>query len=98
MLVNNSKLVALLDFNEAMVGRAEWDLGSYYYFHGRECLCDLLEGYTEDLNARSKLANEALYGAILIALHHGNRGEILGKPHRITASVQFLANNLQSAN
>lgn len=95
MLVDGEKLVALLDFNEAMVGRSEWDLGSYYYFHGRDCLCDLLEGYTEDLSARSKLARDALYGAILIALHHGNRGEILGKPQRIAASVQFLDHCLQ---
>lgn len=95
ILVSGDKLVALLDFNEAMIGRPEWDLGSYYYFHGRSCLADLLEGYTKDSSERSRLASEALIGATLIALHHGNRGEMLEKPHRIAASVRFLAKNLQ---
>jgi len=37
-----------------------------------------------DLTAGAGLA------AILIALHHGNRGKVLGRPHRIEASVRFL--------
>jgi hypothetical protein len=91
LLVTNDRLIALLDFNETMSGRAEWDFGSYYYFHGKECLNHLLEGYIDDTSARQKYAEQALYGAILIALHHGNRGVILNKPHRILASVRFLS-------
>jgi len=90
LLVKNQKLNALLDFNEAMVGRLEWDLGSYYYFHGKACLQDLLEGYTDDITARSQYFRDALPGAILIALHHGNRGVVLRKPHRIEACARFL--------
>lgn len=94
LLVSNNKLNALLDFNETMIGRREWDFGSYYYFHGRACLADLLEGYTDNISVRENYMDESLSAAVLIALHHGNRGEILGKPHRIKASVRFLNEQL----
>jgi aminoglycoside phosphotransferase (APT) family kinase protein len=94
LLVENDTLIALLDFNEAMSARAEWDFGSYYYFHGKECLKHLLEGYTDNASAQLNYAKQALYGAILIALHHGNRGVLLKEPHRIRASVSFLSEQL----
>ena len=90
MLVVDGKLNALLDFNEAILARREWDLGSYLYFHGTDCLNDLLQSYSECEDEKKQLYHHARLAAILIALHHGNRGVVLGKPHRIDASLLFL--------
>jgi len=93
-LVVDDGLSALLDFNEIVAGRSEWDFGSYLYFHGRECLSDLLDGYCSSSSEKADLTAYAGLAAILIALHHGNRGKVLGRPHRIEASVRFLEENL----
>jgi len=90
LLESNGKLTTLLDFNEAMVGRREWDLGSYLYFHGAQCFTDLLDGYSPNGDERSEIEDKATYASLLIALHHGNRGVILNRPHRIKASIHFL--------
>ncbi|MBX2867309.1 MAG: aminoglycoside phosphotransferase family protein [Acidiferrobacterales bacterium] len=92
LLEYNGNLTTVLDFNDAVVGRPEWDLGSYLYFHGEGCLSDLLDGYTLKGQNKLILKKRAKLAAIIIALHHGNRGEILGKSHRIEASVRFLQN------
>ena len=114
-LVDNGRLTALLDFNDAGVARCEWDFGSYLYFHGESALSDLVDGYTSESvisnsagsnstgsdstgskstgseNAeKAKLLDRAKQAATLIALHHGNRGVVLKRPHRIAASVRFL--------
>ncbi|NND90562.1 MAG: phosphotransferase [Granulosicoccus sp.] len=91
LLVSADSLTALLDFNDAFVGRREWDLGSYLYFHGSKCLGDLLDGYCRSTDDRSSLTDQAALASVLIALHHGNRGAILGRPHRIEASVKYLS-------
>ena len=90
MLINNDKLTGLLDFNDACLARREWDFGSYLYFHGEAGLSALFEGYTESLREKENYWEQAKYAAILIALHHGNRGVVLRRPHRIAASVRFL--------
>ncbi len=93
LLVHDNQLIALLDFNEVVALRPEWDLGSVLYFHGETCLEHVLEGYAPEAN-RSVLADAARLAAILIALHHGNRGVILGRQHRIEASTKFLSAQL----
>lgn len=93
-LVVDDGLSALLDFNEMVAGRPDWDLGSYLYFHGTECLSDLLDGYCGNSSEKADLTASACLAAILIALHHGNRGKVLGRPHRIAASVHFLEETL----
>jgi hypothetical protein len=125
ILVDNGRLNALLDFNDAGVARCEWDFGSYLYFHGESALSDLVDGYTSEgvvsnsagsnstgsnstgsnstgsnstgskstrseIAAKAKLLDRAKQAATLIALHHGNRGVVLKRPHRIAASVRFL--------
>ena len=90
LILSNGRLSALLDFNEAGVGRPEWDMGSYLYFHGEKCLNDLLDGYTNNSLEKMELSYRSRLASILIALHHGNRGCILDRPHRIKASRQFL--------
>jgi aminoglycoside phosphotransferase (APT) family kinase protein len=90
LLTDGATLAAVLDFNDAVVGRLEWDFGSYLYFHGQDCLSDLLDGYTDDVSQKSRFADNALLAGILIALHHGNRGVLLGIPDRIQASAKFL--------
>jgi aminoglycoside phosphotransferase (APT) family kinase protein len=93
LLVQQGNLVALLDFNEAVALRREWDLGSFLYFHGRDCLQSLLDGYGAQQD-QQELFDGARLAAILIALHHGNRGEILHKKHRIEAATKFLSREL----
>lgn len=90
LIVRNGELVALLDFNEAGAGRPEWDLGSYLYFHGGECLKDLLNGYADNSTKIPELLYHSQLASILIALHHGNRGIVVERRHRIEASVKFL--------
>ena len=120
ILVDNGRLTALLDFNDAGVARCEWDFGSYLYFHGESALSDLVDGYTSEgvdsnsagsnraesnstgsvsagskstrseIAEKAKLLDRAKQAATLIALHHGNRGVVLKRPHRIAASVRFL--------
>lgn len=94
LLESNGQLTALLDFNEAMVGSREWDLGSYLYFHGTQCFADLLDGYAHNSGERSEFTDKATCASLLIALHHGNRGVVLKRPHRIKASVRFLESML----
>ncbi len=89
-VVQNGGLAALLDFNEAGAGRPEWDLGSYLYFHGRECLGDLIDSYADNSAEKSELHYNSQLASILIALHHGNRGKVLDRPHRIESSANFL--------
>ena len=90
LLQQEGTLTAVLDFNDAVVGRPEWDFGSYLYFHGDACLCDLVDGYAISADERKSTVQRATLAAILIALHHGNRGVALQRPHRIEASVRFL--------
>ena len=90
LLVSDDSLSALLDFNDAMVGRSEWDLGSYLYFHGAECFDALLDGYPSSPSDNAHLKEAALLSSLLIALHHGNRGVVLNRPHRIQASARYL--------
>lgn len=94
LLVLEGRLTALLDFNEAVAGRREWDLGSYLYFHGKQCLSDLLDGYSSSSIEKSDLTDRAVLASILVALHHGNRGAVLKRRHRIEASINFLQNIL----
>ena len=94
LLEHNGELTAVLDFNDAIVGRREWDFGSYLYFHGDDCLSDLLDGYTVDGHEKADHIHRANLAAVIIALHHGNRGQILKRPHRIEASVSFLEKRL----
>jgi len=93
-LVVDYGLSALLDFNEIVAARPEWELGSYLYFHGRECLSDLFDGYCNNSSEKADLTVCAGLAPILVALHHGNRGKVLGRPHRIEASVRFLEETL----
>lgn len=95
LLQHDDRLTAVLDFNDAIVGRREWDFGSYLYFHGDACLSDLLDGYTSDPDERRSLSDQANLAAILIALHHGNRGVVLQRPHRIEAAARFLESRLR---
>jgi len=90
LLVFEGQLTALLDFNDVVVSAKEMDFGSYLYFHGHECLCHLLDGYSDDADEISQLQQRAELASILVALHHGNRGVILGRPHRIAAACHFL--------
>ncbi len=94
LLINGDKLTGLLDFNDACLARREWDFGSYLYFHGEDCLSALLDGYTESSREKQYCWEQAKYAAILTALHHGNRGVVLDRPHRIAASAQFLLRQL----
>lgn len=94
LLQHDNRLTAVLDFNDAIVGRCEWDFGSYLYFHGDACLSDLVDGYTSDSDEKRSLINQANLAAILIALHHGNRGVVLQRPHRIEAATRFLESRL----
>jgi len=94
-LIQNNALTALLDFNDVVVGRREWDLGSYWYFHGKACFLTLLEAYSQNINERRMLLDGAMLASVLIALHHGNRGVVLNKPHRIKACYRFLCGVLR---
>ena len=95
LLQHDDRLTAVLDFNDAIVGRREWDFGSYLYFHGDTCLSDLVEGYTSDSDEKRSLTDQANLAAILIALHHGNRGVVLQRPHRVEAATRFLESRLR---
>lgn len=90
VLVEGGELQALLDFNEAISARREWDFGSYLYFHGIGCLNDLLDGYTEDDEDKRNYINGAKLASLLIAMHHANRGKIKHLPYRIQAAAAFL--------
>ncbi len=94
LLVVKDTLTALLDFNDAVVGRKELDLGSYLYFHGQHCLNQLLAGYTTCEPEKARLQRHAWLASILIALHHGNRGRMLNRPHRIAYAARFLKSAL----
>ncbi|MEM7363932.1 MAG: aminoglycoside phosphotransferase family protein [Pseudomonadota bacterium] len=93
-LMDNDELVAVLDFNEAVALRSQWDLGSVLYFHGSECLEEVLHGYAPGAENDSSLIGSTRLAAILIALHHGNRGAILARPHRIESATAFLSAEL----
>ena len=90
LLTSRGRLVALLDFGDALAAPPEWDLGSYLYFHGPGCLADLLSGYGTVRAARPALLRRAELASVLIALHHGNRAVRLGRPARLEASVAHL--------
>lgn len=90
MLCGEHGLTALLDFNDAVASVKELDLGSYLYFHGKACLTDLLDAYANNVGERKELVRKAELASILIALHHGNRGAVLARPHRIDSCVRHL--------
>ena len=90
LLQHDDKLTAVLDFNDAVAGRREWDFGSFQYFHGDVCLSHLIDGYTDDPDEKRSLSHHATTAAVLIALHHGNRGVVLQRARRTEAAAQFL--------
>ena len=94
VLASGSELTALIDFNEALVARPEFDFGSYLYFHGEQCLADLLDGYGVTSGQQNPVRLDARLAAILIALHHGNRSVILQRPQRLAKVVAFLQEQL----
>lgn len=96
-LQHDNRLTAVLDFNDAIIGRCEWDFGSYLYFHGDTCLSNLLDGYTKRTEEKHLLTRQAQLAGILIALHHGNRGVVLQRSHRVDAAARFLENRFNQA-
>ena len=68
MIVRDGELRALLDFGDAVIGAATWDIASFAYFHGWDKTAWLLEGY-----GRGSLRSAQLF-CVILCLHHLNRG------------------------
>ena len=92
-LCANETLGAVLDFSDAVIGPAIWDIASFGYFHGWGAADSLLEGYGAPAGRHKETKRDAAYFAILIAMHHLSRSRTLRKPER----ARFAASRLRAS-
>jgi Ser/Thr protein kinase RdoA (MazF antagonist) len=67
LLERDGNLAALLDFGDAAVVPAAWDIASFAYFHSWDATHTLLKGYGQDLS------DAASRWCIILCLHHANK-------------------------
>ena len=85
LLVQAGALSALLDFGDAWVGPAAFDLAAYAYFHGWAALPGVLAGYSAPPEPR-----EVELFSLLLAFHHISRAYTLERPSRRSFAVRHL--------
>lgn len=86
----DGRLAALLDFGEAVIGDASWDLGSLLYFHDDETLAAALVDYRCVRRSRRELTEQARLMALSIACHHITRSRLPGKHHRLAFAASRI--------
>ena len=94
LLLSEGRLMALIDFGDAVAGPPGWDIASFAYFHGWELTEHLLGGYTSDTGWRRALKEEARLFTVVIALHHAGRAQPLNQPQRMEGAIHYLMANL----
>jgi aminoglycoside phosphotransferase (APT) family kinase protein len=87
MIVRDGQLIALLDFGDAVIGAAVWDIASFAYFHGWDKTAWLLEGYGRDVLRSAQLFS------VILCLHHLNRS--VQQPGRQQKALERLSDTLE---
>jgi len=90
LLCNENDLAALIDFGDASILDKHWDLGSIYYFHGKENFEKLYEAYVGFSGAEEKYSELVPPFSIAIAMHHASRSRLLGKHHRFKRAIEHI--------
>jgi Ser/Thr protein kinase RdoA (MazF antagonist) len=87
MIVRDGQLQALLDFGDAVIGAAAWDIASFAYFHGWDKTKWLLEGY-----GQGDLRSAQLF-CLILCIHHLNRS--VQQPGRQQKALERLSDTLE---
>lgn len=90
ILCNENDLTALIDFGGVSIIDRHWDLGSIYYFHGKENFAKLYDsyvGFTAGEESHSQLASSF---SVAIAMHHASRSRLPGKHHRLKRAINHI--------
>ena len=87
IIARDGQLGALLDFGDAVIGAAVWDIASFAYFHGWDKTTWLLEGY-----GRSVWRSAGLF-CVILCLHHLNRSA--QHPARQQKALERLSDTIE---
>lgn len=90
LLCNENGLAALIDFGEVSIHDKHWDLGSVYYFHGKDNFAKLYDTYLGFSGAKEKHPELVSSFSIAIAMHHASRSRLPGKHHRFKRAIQHI--------
>jgi len=94
LVIQGTRLAALLDFGEAAIGDPRWDLGSVFYFQGLRILEAAVRGYTRRNEERRDLIAGARLFSVAIAMHHASRSRLPGKEHRLAYALAYVRDTL----
>jgi len=90
LLCNENNLTALIDFGGATILDKHWDLGSVYYFHGKENFSKLYDAYLGLTGVKEKHPELVSSFSIAIAMHHASRSRLPGKHHRLKRAIEHI--------
>lgn len=90
LLCTKDGLAALIDFGGAAILDRHWDLGSVYYFHGKENFAELYQVYLNVTDTQENQTDLVASFSVAIAMHHASRSRLPGKHHRLNVALDHI--------